>query len=89
MSVDTAIDQLALPPLARGLPLLGNALDMQRDLIAFLVEQYKQSGPVFRVRALNQEFVVLAGCDLPISLSFSLTHIASNGWLLKPIESYL
>jgi CRISPR-associated endonuclease/helicase Cas3 len=31
----------------------------------------------------------LHDCDLPISLSFSLTHIASNGWLLKPIESYL
>jgi hypothetical protein len=28
-------------------------------------------------------------CDLTISLSFLLTHIASNGWLLKPVESYL
>ncbi len=61
MSVDTSIEQPSLPRLARGWPLLGNALAMRQDLVTFLVEQYKQLGPIFRVRALNQEFVVLAG----------------------------
>ncbi|HEX4204730.1 MAG TPA: cytochrome P450 [Ktedonobacteraceae bacterium] len=61
MSIDTAIDQLPQPPLARGWPVLGNALAMQQDLMAFLVGQYKQLGSIFRVHALNQEFVVMAG----------------------------
>ncbi|BCL79985.1 cytochrome P450 [Ktedonobacteria bacterium brp13] len=61
MSVDTATDQLPLPPLAQGLPLVHNALAMQQDLMAFLMGEYRQLGPIFRVRALNQEFVVLAG----------------------------
>lgn len=66
MSVNTTINQLPLPPLASGWPFLGNALAMQQDLITFLVEQYKQLGPIFRVRALNQEFVVLAGPEANI-----------------------
>src|ERR1700737_2132403 len=61
MNVNTSTDQLPLPPLAQGLPLVHNALAMQQDLIAFLVREYRQLGPIFRVRALNQEFVVLAG----------------------------
>lgn len=61
MSTATQIDQLPAPPLAPGLPVLGNALAMQQDLVAFLVRQYQRLGPVFRVRAFNQEFVVMAG----------------------------
>lgn len=49
------------PPLAAGLPLLGNVLDMAQETRAFLTAQYQQHGPVFRVRALNQKFTVLAG----------------------------
>jgi cytochrome P450 len=51
----------AVPPLVQGLPILGNALDMSNDMIPFLVKSYQQFGPVFRVRALNQELIVLAG----------------------------
>lgn len=61
MSTATQIDQLPTPPLAPGWPVLGNALAMQQDLVAFLVRQYQRLGPIFRVRALNQEFVVMAG----------------------------
>ncbi len=61
MRKDTTLNQSPLPPLARGYPLLGNALAMNQDLITFLVEQYRLLGPIFRVRALNREFVVLAG----------------------------
>lgn len=34
---------------------------MRKDLVPFLVEQYQRFGPIFRIRALNQEFVVMAG----------------------------
>ncbi|MBV9689321.1 MAG: cytochrome P450 [Ktedonobacteraceae bacterium] len=66
MSVDIAIDQLPLPPLVQGWPVLGNAVEMQQDVVAFLVEQYKRLGPIFRVRAFSQEFVVLAGPEANI-----------------------
>ena len=50
-------------PLAPGVPILGNALPLARNVIAFLKEQYLQLGPVFRVRALQREMIVLAGVD--------------------------
>jgi len=52
---------LPMPPLVSGLPVLGNTLDMAKDIIALCVTQYKTLGPIFRLRALNQEMVVLAG----------------------------
>jgi cytochrome P450 len=55
------ISELPLPSLVPGLPLIGNAWAMANNLIPFIVEQYKRQGPIFRVRALNQEMVVLAG----------------------------
>ncbi len=51
------------PPLAAGLPILGSALSMSNDLVGFLVKQYLRYGPIFRVRALNREMVVLAGAE--------------------------
>ncbi len=51
------------PPLAPGVPLLGNALPMMGDVQRFLVDTYQELGPVFRVRALNQGFVIMAGAD--------------------------
>ena len=48
-------------PQAPGLPLIGNGLAMRRDLFGFLVEQYRNLGPVFRVRAPGHNMVVLAG----------------------------
>jgi cytochrome P450 len=52
---------LPLPPVAPGVPLLGNALRMMGDVQQFLVDTYREMGPVFRVRALNQAFVIMAG----------------------------
>lgn len=49
------------PPLAKGLPLLGNAIEMGGDTIAFFAKTYQQLGPIFRVKALAREFVVLGG----------------------------
>ena len=48
-------------PQAPGLPFLGNTIDMMRDLRAFLDKQYRNLGPIFRIRAFNRRFVVLAG----------------------------
>jgi cytochrome P450 len=48
-------------PLAKGLPILGNALDMAGDQVRFLVKVYRDLGPIFRIRALTKEFTVLAG----------------------------
>lgn len=49
------------PPLVSGLPILGSTLDMAKDIIGLCVTQYKALGPIFRLRALNREMVVLAG----------------------------
>ena len=57
------------PPLVSGLPILGNTLDMANDIIGFCVTQYKRVGPIFRLRALNQEMVVLAGPEANIFIT--------------------
>ncbi|MBI1298949.1 cytochrome P450 [bacterium] len=59
----TAAQSLVQIPLARGLPVLGNALELANDVAGYLTAQYKQLGPVFRVRALQREMVVLAGVE--------------------------
>ena len=48
-------------PQAPGLPLIGNTIGMMRDLRSFLVEQYRNLGPIFRIQAFNRRFIVLAG----------------------------
>ncbi|MDE0204482.1 MAG: cytochrome P450 [Candidatus Tectomicrobia bacterium] len=51
------------PPVARGLPLLGSALGMTKDMLGFLTAQYLNLGPVFTMRLLHRRFTVLAGID--------------------------
>ena len=48
-------------PEAPGLPLLGNGLAMRRNIYEFILRQYRNLGPVFRIRAPGRNFVVLAG----------------------------
>jgi cytochrome P450 len=50
-------------PLAPGRALLGSLLPMLRDPLHFLVDAYRQCGPVFRLRVLNRRFVVIAGVE--------------------------
>ena len=50
-------------PIARGLPLVGNALSMARDIRGFLTSQYIEMGPVFGIRLLHRRFTVLAGVE--------------------------
>ena len=58
-------------PYAPGLPLIGNLHQMAGDIPQFMVAQYGQLGPVFRVRMLGREFTVLAGLE---ANRFFLTH---------------
>lgn len=48
-------------PKARGLPVIGNSFDLSRDLLGFLVRQYQELGPIFRIKLFNQDIYVLAG----------------------------
>lgn len=50
-------------PTVKGLPVLGNTVPMYYQLPQFLTRCYSEYGPVFRVRALNNRYVVLAGPD--------------------------
>ena len=48
-------------PQAPGLPLIGNTIGMTRDLRSLLVKQYRNLGPIFRIKAFNRRFVALVG----------------------------
>ncbi|MBP2456023.1 hypothetical protein [Mycolicibacterium lutetiense] len=50
-------------PRVKGLPVLGNTVPMYYQLPEFLTRCFTEYGPVFRVRALNNRYVVLAGPD--------------------------
>jgi cytochrome P450 len=49
------------PPLMKGLPFLGNAAEMARDPLQLLVRGYHELGPVYRMKAANRMFHVIAG----------------------------
>ncbi len=53
--------QSPLPPMVRGLPLLGNALDFWRDPIALIRRGYQAHGPIFAIRLGRQPAAVLIG----------------------------
>lgn len=50
-----------LPPLMKGLPILGNALELSQDVLQFLLKGYRQHGDIFRIRALGDTYTVIAG----------------------------
>lgn len=52
-----------LPPFAKGLPVLGSALELLRDCRPFLLANYRKHGPIFRLRAFHQVMTVIAGPD--------------------------
>ncbi len=73
------ISRLPLPPVAPGLPILGNTLDLAQDILAYLVSQYHKLGPIFRVRALNREMTVMAGQEANLFISRESTaHFRSR-----------
>ena len=61
-----------LPPFVSGLPILGNALDLADDMLKFLNREYQKHGPIFRIRAVNETYTVIAGAEA--NLFFSREH---------------
>ena len=53
--------RLKTPPMAKGMPLIGNAREASIDIGRFMAEQYVELGPVFKVRILRRTLLVLAG----------------------------
>lgn len=67
-----------LPPRAPGLPVLGNALDMRQDIVAYLLRLYHEHGPVFRVNLLGREIWVMAGLEANQFLAKSDDYLSSH-----------
>ena len=63
------ISAVPLPPSVRGLPLLGNALDLFRNPLALFVKAYQHLGPIFRVQAPGRAYTVLAGPEATLFLA--------------------
>lgn len=61
MSAVLEFDQAQNPPKARGLPLLGNTLEMAKDPAQFFVKLYRTYGPVSRISVLGNAYTVIAG----------------------------
>ncbi|BBC26498.1 cytochrome P450 [Pseudanabaena sp. ABRG5-3] len=57
------VNNIPLPPLVKGLPILGSSLELAKDNLGFFVKQYHEVGAIFRVRALNRQFTVIAGAE--------------------------
>lgn len=57
------IASFPLPPQVPGLPLLGSTMQFLNRPIEFFLECYEKYGPVFRISAGNQKYVVLAGLE--------------------------
>lgn len=51
------------PPAVPGLPLIGNSLNLLYDPLSYLLEQYKQFGPVFRMQMGLTHYTVIAGIE--------------------------
>lgn len=63
MSAVTDAPVAKQPPLVRGLPLLGNTLQMAKDPTRFFVDCYREYGPVSRVKILGKEYVLISGIE--------------------------
>ena len=91
-SVSSAIRELEPPratprprkdiPQAPGLPLIGNTIGMAGDLRSFLLDQYRNLGPVFRIQALNRRFIVLAGPEANVFAKRGSVFLRTlEGWV--------
>lgn len=50
-------------PVVRGLPLLGNTLDLTQEPVQFMARAYQEYGPVFRLRVPGRTITILAGLE--------------------------
>ena len=65
-------------PRARGLPVVGNALSLGGDMRGFLLAQFRELGPIFRLRAFKHELIVLAGPEANIFTAHDNRCLRSN-----------
>ncbi|MYD00663.1 MAG: cytochrome P450 [Gammaproteobacteria bacterium] len=72
-------------PVVPGLPLLGNGLAMRKGLVTFLARQYRQLGPIFRIRAPGRRFVCIAG---PEAANFLTSHGKTVFRSLEPMANF-
>ena len=78
MTTAPAAVSSTLPPKAPGLPLIGNSLSMLNDPLAYLVDQYRERGPVFRVKMGFQNYWVLAGIEANKFLATEANDVCSS-----------
>jgi len=57
------VANVPLPPLVKGLPIFGSSLELGADSPKFFLKQYHEVGAIFRVRALDRQFTVIAGAE--------------------------
>ncbi|HLM42868.1 MAG TPA: cytochrome P450 [Myxococcaceae bacterium] len=62
-TLETPPPLLKEPRPVRGIPLIGNTLEMAKDPASFFVRCYREYGPVFRVKLLGTPYTVLAGAE--------------------------
>ena len=72
-------------PVVPGLPLLGNGLAMRKGLVAFLARQYRELGPIFKIRAPGRRFVCIAG---PEAANFLTSHGKTVFRSLEPMAEF-
>jgi cytochrome P450 len=48
---------------------IGSALQMYKDVLSYLVEQYQRMGPIFRVRVMGDLYTVIAGREANLFMS--------------------
>lgn len=51
------------PRKVRGIPLIGNTLEMAKDPAKFFVRAYREYGPVFGVNVMGNEYTAIAGVE--------------------------
>jgi cytochrome P450 len=60
---ERAVQSLDSIPAVRGLPILGNTLDLIQEPIPFMARAYQEYGPVFRLRVPGRTITILAGLE--------------------------
>ena len=58
-------------PADRGLPLLGNTLEMARDPARFFLRMYRKHGPMYVANVFGRKTIVIAG---PEATEFVASH---------------
>ena len=94
LSAAARAQAVAAQPLADkgGLPLAGNAVGLGGDIGAFMARQYRELGPVFRVRAFSHRYTVLAGPKANLLLQREGHHlfrtVKTHGGLAQGLEAH-